>query len=325
MLKYAIICFIIPACSLQLSAQSKYARVDSIARNISANSWNARTVHRKLTSQLTSDEMKVRSFYVWITENIEYDVKLLKDKPAKNRLAQKPLKKRLRRTLRKRAAVCAGYSELFRELCRLSGIESEVIAGYYKNEVRHIGKRGRADHGWNKVRIDGAWRFVDVTWGSGGVYRNKFFKDYKEEYFLTDAARFYYNHYPAGQRYTSGLMELTLGEFFNLPVVHRGFFNWIRSLDQPSRIGKREVAAGDTLQISFVKAGPIGTFSVYNRDQPMTNYSMTRNGDRCLITIPFDEPGYYEPTVYLNTEPALTYQVYVKEEIREEPGVVGSS
>lgn len=53
------------------------------------------------------------------------------------------------------SAVCEGYTQAMKLLCDLAGIECIVVAGEMKDGV--------GSHGWNIVKIDGAWCHVDLT------------------------------------------------------------------------------------------------------------------------------------------------------------------
>lgn len=46
--------------------------------------------------------------------------------------------------------VCNGYARIFQALCASRGLECEIVYG--------------ADHAWNRVLLDGQWRYVDITW-----------------------------------------------------------------------------------------------------------------------------------------------------------------
>lgn len=48
--------------------------------------------------------------------------------------------------------VCNGYSNLFKLLCDYAGIETQTLAN------------NTMDHAWNRVKVDGIWYDVDVTW-----------------------------------------------------------------------------------------------------------------------------------------------------------------
>lgn len=67
-------------------------------------------------------------------------------------------------------AICAGYADLYRELCTRLGVECVDISGYAKGFHYELGsKLSKENHQWNAVCVDGQWRFVDSTWGAGFV------------------------------------------------------------------------------------------------------------------------------------------------------------
>ncbi|MDR0487728.1 MAG: transglutaminase-like domain-containing protein, partial [Treponema sp.] len=49
-------------------------------------------------------------------------------------------------------AVCEGFANVFAALARAAGFQAKYISS------------GEMNHGWNQVYVDGAWRFMDVTW-----------------------------------------------------------------------------------------------------------------------------------------------------------------
>lgn len=54
-------------------------------------------------------------------------------------------------TLAWRYGVCQNYAELFQAMCVQSGIPCQIVTG-------------EPDHAWNRVYLNGAWTYVDVTW-----------------------------------------------------------------------------------------------------------------------------------------------------------------
>ena len=55
-------------------------------------------------------------------------------------------------------AVCSGYARAFDLLCYLSGIECIQVTG------EGISEGTVEPHAWNKVKVDGNWYNIDVTW-----------------------------------------------------------------------------------------------------------------------------------------------------------------
>src|SRR3989338_8180548 len=74
-----------------------------------------------LTQGINGDSMKVVVLSSWIVTNIKYDYRVLKSGHWEKRSTKKILKKR--------KALCGGFSELFNELCLESGISSEEVIG----------------------------------------------------------------------------------------------------------------------------------------------------------------------------------------------------
>ena len=54
--------------------------------------------------------------------------------------------------------VCDGYAKAFYFLCKANGIEAFIVGGTASDD------RGSESHAWNKVKIDGKWYTIDVTW-----------------------------------------------------------------------------------------------------------------------------------------------------------------
>lgn len=117
----------------------------------------------------TSSLQRVRSFYTWITKNIDYDPEAYND-------GRRRVNRSTNDVLRRQRAVCFGYSILFRDMCRRIGISCEIVHGY----VRQNGIAGLSapNHSWNAVQINGQWQLLDLTWASGN-------KGMQEFYFLT--------------------------------------------------------------------------------------------------------------------------------------------
>lgn len=57
--------------------------------------------------------------------------------------------------------VCEAYSNLFNRMCALCGIESETVS----NE----------DHAWNRAKVNGEWKYFDVTWNDTTNKKRKYF------------------------------------------------------------------------------------------------------------------------------------------------------
>ena len=152
-----------------------------------AKSTTVEILHRDLVKNLESDTDKLKAFYHWITNNISYDVQAWRTQSTDWKKQEVPV------VLRNKKAVCHGYSNLFKQLCDLSGIPCFIVSGYVKENNTFI----EEGHSWNAVYVDGQWQLIDATWGAGSVEnRSKFIRKFDASYFFTDPVVFLSNHYP---------------------------------------------------------------------------------------------------------------------------------
>ncbi|MEZ4884641.1 MAG: transglutaminase domain-containing protein [Chitinophagales bacterium] len=152
---------------------------------------DVKTLANYLSEPASNDFERARSFYVWLTTNISYDMQ-----------AYKNGRRRINQTnediLRRKRAVCFGYSKFFKALCDEVGLPCEVISGYSKGSLTSTPNLEQSDHAWNAVKLEGKWYLLDATWGAGVVYReSEFVHQFSEEYFLTSPEKLIVNHLPA--------------------------------------------------------------------------------------------------------------------------------
>jgi Transglutaminase-like superfamily len=205
----AIFVFLFLAISV-LAFTQNFEKVDQNAINApSGVQNNVEKLTNYLIKPADTDVEKVRAFYVWIANNIAYDVKLFFSSviPTEEITANDVLKSR--------KSVCQGYSELFLSMCEIAEIPCFIVSGYSKgygwNPDREFVS---SDHAWNAVKIDGKWKLIDATWGSGYLNeKNKFEKSFKEEFFLTPADVFIYDHLPSNPMWQLLDCPISIEEF----------------------------------------------------------------------------------------------------------------
>ncbi|HEX8432199.1 MAG TPA: transglutaminase domain-containing protein, partial [Longimicrobium sp.] len=154
-----------------------YRAADSVALATPAEASSPAVLAARLTAGLATDREKARSIYRWMTHNIEYDA----DAFFGNRFAiplQTP-----QAVLRRRKAVCEGFSLLYVTLARSAGLEAVEVIGFAKafsgdvnNPVR------RQKHAWNAVRVDGRWHALDTSWGAGDIEGRRFVRRFRGFY-----------------------------------------------------------------------------------------------------------------------------------------------
>lgn len=97
------------------------------------------------------DLEKETAIYGWLVNNVDYDWTHQNIMATTPRESFTPYGGLVNHT-----AVCLGYATSFQLLCDLAGVECITVAG--------AAFSSREDHGWNMVRLDGAWYCVDATW-----------------------------------------------------------------------------------------------------------------------------------------------------------------
>lgn len=112
-----------------------------------------------------SNEMeKIKKIHDWIKSTTEYDFSYSKNSCYSALIEGK--------------SACNGYARLFTAVCSYAGIECENITGW-QNDKYHI---------WNRVRVNGIWYYIDVTWNDSAgedrwfmISRDQMNRDHIEE------------------------------------------------------------------------------------------------------------------------------------------------
>lgn len=170
-----------------LAVQNTAGQDNKVPKQISSN-LDSLSVF--LTSRAVTDSEKVNNIFLWITDNISYDVKKWKEiKEGRNDTSQTATA-----VLKKRKAVCEGYANLLHELCKRSNIKSTFIGGY----SRHSTTERPELHAWNAVYLNNQWKLIDATWAAGGINEkaNVFTKELDRSFFLVAPEKLIVTHYP---------------------------------------------------------------------------------------------------------------------------------
>ncbi len=109
-----------------------------------------RTAFLKGIDNKADDYTKIRYTYEFIIYNTEYD---LNAKENQNILSVFIYGK----------SVCQGYAKAFQYLSSSLGIQSALVVGYVGNNEGHA---------WNIVKCNGAYYYIDCTWGDSSYLEN---------------------------------------------------------------------------------------------------------------------------------------------------------
>jgi transglutaminase/protease-like cytokinesis protein 3 len=167
---------------------------------------------RFLRAGAMSDEKTVETFYYWIQQNIKYDVDLWK-KEGKSFDDVSVVK-----TLENKKTVCSGYAILFFELCQAVKIECVVVDGVSRcNNEKYDG-----NHSWNIVKINGNWKLIDTTWGSGGVSENgDFVPELDLTYLFCKPENFILEHLPNDEKWQLLIHPISKDQFSSEEYIER--------------------------------------------------------------------------------------------------------
>jgi transglutaminase/protease-like cytokinesis protein 3 len=245
-----------------------FDQVDAFARSVKYDNDLA-TLTNKLTAPYTDSLYKLRAIFIWITDNIAYDYKLLNSGDDKwSRFSCTGTKATcdaaitawendfLDYVLSKKKGLCSGYAKLFKKMCDIAGIKNERVAGYVKKSFFQIGLVLNVTHDWNIVTIGGKSFACDATWAAGICKTDEesgkptdFVKLYQDFFWLTPYNKFARNHYPKDSRW---VLEgnATKEDFFNAPFFYPGEFTQnIESVLPDNGVIKSKI--GDTIHFKF--------------------------------------------------------------------------
>ena len=175
-------------------------------------------VAARLTTGVSDQFQKAKIINDWICDNIAYDVETA--------FSRANRRQDYVSVLRIKKAVCAGYTNLFNQMCRLASVESIGISGFSKG-FGYTGRIGaQPDHAWNAVKINNKWYLIDVTWNAGHVDLRTFIKNYSTNYLFLDSRAFLYSHLPLDNKYQFYAPIVRSEQFMEEPYISGAFFKY---------------------------------------------------------------------------------------------------
>ncbi len=178
---------------LSKSEKRHYQKVSTRSRYVpSGVTTSVPNLATYLGREASTDLERIRAIYVWVANNIRYDMRAFRNDvyPAQD----------AHRVLASRTAVCQGYSNLVSALGKEMGIKTFVISGYSKGYGYQKGQEFEVtDHAWNAVKLDGKWYLLDATWAAT---KTNLPLEYDlppqgDRYFLAEPGTFVIDHLPA--------------------------------------------------------------------------------------------------------------------------------
>lgn len=155
----------------EVSAQDNY--LDVLALNIPDSvTYSVEDLAGYIDREIKKDENKVRVLFVWIVNNISYDIENAYSLDNNDQKSSS-------NTLLKRKGICDSYASLFHDVLSSLNIESHIVTGYTKIKRRI----SFAPHSWCVVKLDSNWSVYDPTWGAGNINETNFSRKVNMNYY----------------------------------------------------------------------------------------------------------------------------------------------
>ncbi|MER2999311.1 transglutaminase domain-containing protein [Pontibacter populi] len=205
-----------------LPGPARLQELDLFAFNTDARyAKNVKTLAAYLNKEATNDYERARVVFAWIARNIRYNDHGYNAGNFGDNSVEVVLRNRL--------SVCDGYARLYKALGEEMGLKVEIISGYAKGYGYSPGRRfNQTNHAWNSVYLNGSWRLVDATWGSGSARmvngKLKTIVAYNPYWFDVDPHAFLFSHLPKDPKWQQIEKPITLAQYEKLTSVEESLF-----------------------------------------------------------------------------------------------------
>lgn len=128
------------------------------------------------------------------------------------------------KVLENKKTICAGYANLFFELCQAVKIECLVVEGVAQNNDEITAQ----PHAWNVVKLNNDWKFIETTWGSGGISETgDFVSELDLTYLFCEPKNFILEHFPNEEKWQLLTHPISKVEFSSKDYIEKRilFFN----------------------------------------------------------------------------------------------------
>ena len=253
---------------------------------------NLPRVVTSLVNGVSDPFLKTKILHDWICDNIAYDT----DMYFSGRITNQDYVS----VLKKKKAVCSGYTNLMNQMCALAGIESIGINGYSKG-FGYTGAIGNdTDHAWNGVKIGGKWYLIDVTWDAGPMEKRTFIKRYSTAWLFVDSRPFLYSHLPEEDAYQFYAPVLTADDFMREAYISGTFFQYGLSLKTEDPEYTNLINGGFTFDILAGNSNVALSNTVRTPQQQNINAASWQERKVGTVTFDFDVPdtNRYEGNIF---------------------------
>mgnify|MGYP000942254784 CR=1 FL=1 len=211
-----------------LGAEPNFQKIDERALRAPASlEHSLDDLVRYLCPAHYSETEKARSLFRWIAHRIVYDVEGLRTNKMGSQKAPDVLKRR--------RAVCEGYSRLYQAMAEKAGLQATYITGrsHFNGQLPFALPANIQGHAWNAILLRGRWRLMDVTWAAGHVNdEGKFTPRFNDFWFSTPPEQFVFTHLPETERWQLLSAPWTAARFDRTPRLTGHFFAYGLKLTQ---------------------------------------------------------------------------------------------
>ena len=173
----------------------------------------------KLKTIKLNDKEKSFVLFLWICDNISYDVD--------SYFAGRNVDCTPEGVYKNGQSVCSGYARLFKDIADFLNLEVNCVSCYAKGVSYQVGqKMNRTNHEYNVIKLNNKWYPIDSTWGAGSIEGKKYNKSFNEFYFLADPELLIKTHFPENPQWQLTKKKYTLDEFLKWPVIKSRFYEY---------------------------------------------------------------------------------------------------
>ena len=273
--------------SLRLSNPTEY--LDNLSRMIKSS---------------TNDPFeKVKMVYDATALLLEYDTELVK-------LPYIPAQK-WEEILISRKTVCEGYAILFKKICDLLDIPSEMVSGFAQGGLLPLtpNRDLTPNHAWNIVQINNLWYTIDCTWGSStaDMLTHAQTRKYTTDWLFLNSEHFRYTHFPTDSNYQLTSPKFNEEQFKALPRIDPNFFDRLELLTplkaindvENSFVIKYKKKLLEDIQVLFID---------YSTGEAIQNRTLLKQTDN-IFSVTFNTPsaGTFLGVITYNTD-GITYR-----------------
>ena len=204
--------------SLKFNKELCKSIASSLPKREETNYQSLKNIMKSKTEKL-SDKEKSYIVFLWVCDNISYDVDSYYAGSYGDCSPEG--------VFRKGSSVCSGYSRLYKDISLYLDLEVECVNCYAKGVSYSIGqKMTKTNHEYNVIKLNNKWYPIDSTWGAGSVNDKRFHKKFNEFYFLADPELLIKTHFPADNKWQLTQKIYTLDEFLKWPQVRANFYKY---------------------------------------------------------------------------------------------------